>query len=298
MRGSAWKRWVRLEGYITMNDGQTILKLQELDSSIRLLAIQRVLYGLAKIWNASATLIGFIIPVAITSLQLAGITNFSDSFCVILGLLFFFLDCFFMQLARRRTENAASIQQVLDSKLFAVDFDNDPIDVNLCARSYCIFRWFGCHMRELPAWYSECIADLSDEEAVLACQQENIAWTSRLYIRFRILIFASAFAVAVSFGFGVIEQGADIANLAFFFAPFQWTFIQLTELNGAIWALRSCDQIARLDVSDRLGIVRETQSIIYAMRKTRAIPGWMYRVFRKLDESLASAEILIDRDIH
>lgn len=153
-------------------------------------------------------------------------------------------------------------------------------------------------MRELPAWYSECIADLSDEEAVLACQQENIAWTSRLYIRFRILIFASAFAVAVSFGFGVIEQGADIANLAFFFAPFQWTFIQLTELNGAIWALRSCDQIARLDVSDRLSIVRETQSIIYAVRKTRAIPGWMYRVFRKLDESLASAEILIDRDIH
>ena len=181
--------------------------------NLRLLAAQRHLYDLAKryrVLNWSISL-----GVAIVSVIVINVWPGAHNSLVIIGVAWTVISMFALdQTIQARTKGAASVQELLDTKLFQLPWKSDLVgdkpEPELIANAARKYRFDPEH--PLNNWYAawsnaDPATDSEHWQMVLSCQRENLTWDWRLRREFaRVVLGTLVAGLIVELGDGCLRN--------------------------------------------------------------------------------------------
>lgn len=162
-----------------MNNGDTILGLQETDSNIRLLAAQRELYARAKTWRRLSFFFGVASPILMA---------ISESLCMwpawtyfIVPMVALGMDALASACSERNRDEAARVQQRFESSVYGIDLQNTYVDEEKVkhASNHYLTRH---GTDELHGWFPDSISGQDPVQAIASCQHTCNAWSEKLLV--------------------------------------------------------------------------------------------------------------------
>ncbi|MGL6528352.1 S-4TM family putative pore-forming effector [Aeromonas hydrophila] len=290
-----------------------ILKEQETSRSIELLAAQKNIYSRAK--NIIGLQMFLSVPVAICAAAIVMLKPEFKGYVAIWGLLVVVFDLFvFTPWVKKLRDNAARIQEVFDTKLFELEWNE--IAVGKKPEYELVYEEAKKHgldaerITNLKEWYPTVIDKVPSIFGVIICQRANIYWDARMRLRYclavRIILVLIALGVM---GYGIYTKKDMFEFLAYIVAPLASTYIfgyrqmmehgdaasRLEKLKGfseKIWS----DALDGKDLASIKAKCRALQDQIFEHRKkSPPIFDFLFKWFRNKSESLMykGAEALV-----
>ena len=264
-----------------MNSGNTILERQNSKLIIRLLAAQRQLHSDAKVGYIVYGAIAIILPPVVAFLP--NVHPFVQALLVALPVA---LGHLIVDWAESRQVEAASVQQVIDSKLFGMTFPNTDHDESLAARrSRSHIARKGTS--DFENWYTSRIRDLPEGQAEYECQKVNIRWSRNVAVLTFLLDFMVAILAVGLSAFIIQKAGRDSLALVLLTPTIEWlaeTACDRVKLCRAAGRIK--DSMEDLGGYDEEHITR-TQKHIYAYRCLRPVPDFVYVLTRGAEQEKA-----------
>lgn len=259
-----------------MNSGNSILKLQESDSNIRLLAAQRELYAKAKAWGRLSLFFGVILPILMVV---------SESLCMWPGWAYFVvpigalvMDAIAAVCSGHDREEAARVQQCFESSVYGIDLPYghpDEEKVQRASNSY--LARHGAD--ELRSWFPNSIAGEDPVQAVASCQRTCSVWSEKLLIPCVILSAIPLFACLTLAFFPLNAEPALSASIVMPAA--EWSIKALVDWGSSLRDVRRLNQAIGLLGNADERTIRRVQDSIYSYRLNRPLPETIYRISRK-----------------
>lgn len=259
-----------------MNSGEAILKLQESDSNIRLLAAQRELYARSKAWGRLSLFSGVILPIFMA---------ISESICVWPGWAYFFvpiaalvMDAIAAAFSGNDREEAAEVQQCFESSVYGIDFPYCHLDEEKVQRTS--NRYLARHgTDELRGWFPTSIAGEDPVQAVASCQRTCSTWSEKLLIY---CVIFSAIPLLACLTLAFCPRDAEPALSASIVMPAaEWSIKALVDWGSSLRNVRRLNQAIRLLGNADEQTIRRVQDSIYSYRLNRPIPETIYLISRK-----------------
>lgn len=293
---------------------------QNAPENIRKLQAQRQTYSDIKFWMIWIVIIGVILPILVSFFTYAfnneffsrlfrvekrDISYISASIgigsAVSVGILSDFL--------KRMKEDAAKIQELFDTNVFELPWDNinigDKPDSGLIFNKSKKFNKKNSSYTGFVDWYTIKAATFKYPEAIVFCQQQNLHWDSSL--RKNIVYLSAAMLIIILISMGVLGILNDfsvrnlLTNVLALFFPICWFFYKMiTEHMETIKEMerlrRINDELIASTISNNLSDYelttqcRQLQTAIYNHRKSaRPIPNFLHKI-RKNDQEDESAD--------
>lgn len=269
-----------------MNNGNEILKAQETEGNIKLLAAQRQMYSDAKKYSGVATFLSLFIPIVITLLQ--GFISIQYWILVLIAFIILITGNQLGKHIKRLIESAAQIQQRFDSNVFDMSFCNSNITISKI-KKYSMRYVKRCGEAKLHCWYTVPLDGMNEFEAISSCQLQNAKWTKGLVTRYFILGLIVALLIAVAITVEVILGQTSWENLFFLLPICEWIFERfqgLINLRKKAGKLEADAEHYILNTKENIEII---QNDIYDYRSsTILIPDWFYKLFKRRDDAITS----------
>lgn len=270
-----------------MNNGNEILKAQETEDNIKLLAAQRQMYSEAKNISAFATFVSLVIPLIVTLLQIYISINYWILF--FLALMLLLAGARLKRHAQKLIKDAACVQQKFDSNVFDMLFDNACICI--CDIARYSTRYLENHdaKEELLGWYTVSIKGMNGLDAITKCQRQNSKWTKNLATRYFIFEIIVTLIIATAIIVGIVLEHIPCENLFFLLTISEWVLHQFFDLND----FRKRSKKLEMDMSHYALSTKENIEIIqrdiFEYRLSAVlVPDWFYRVFKNKDNAATS----------
>lgn len=270
-----------------MNNGNEILKAQEKEDNIKLLAAQRQMYSEAKNVSAFATFVSLAIPLIVTLLQIYISINYWILF--FLALMLLLAGAQLKRRAQKLAKVAACVQQKFDSNIFDMPFDN--VCICDCDITQYSMRYLENHdaKEKLLGWYTVPIKGMNGLDAITRCQRQNSKWTKNLATRYFIFEIIVALITATAIIAGIILEHTPCESLFFLLTISEWILYQFFDLND----FRKKSKKLETDMSHYALSTKENIEIIqrdiFEYRSSAVlVPDWFYRVLKKRDDATTS----------
>ena len=281
-----------------------IVRLQNETEFLNRLAAQRYLYNREKKWLAVLGLAAFAVAVLGTGVLTA--FNVFSPYITAAAVVLFLAEFYFLKVIHRYRVDAARIQELFDSELFALPWNDymeaDKPDAELIIEASGKFSQRGGSFDALRDWYSVNVAELPLHQARILCQRSNVRWDGRQRRRYARWVFVLA---------GLMLAGLVVAAIYlnwgfqdFFTGPFPLALPLLTLLfTHAGHHHRAAHRLDALYAQlgmlkeeafqpgadqDQLSVkTRQVQDAIFRHRRD-SVPvfSWFYNLFRDDYESL------------
>lgn len=268
-----------------MNSGKTILEHQNSRLIVRLLAAQRQLHSDAKAGYIAYGLIAIVLPSAVALLP--NVHPLAQALLVALPVA---LGRLIVDWAETRQVEAASVQQVVDSKLFGMTFPHTDHDESLAARrsSFFIARK---GTADLIDWYPSRIRGLPGGRAEYECQKVNVRWSKDVAVLTFLFDFLIVITAVGLTAFFIQRTGRDSLALVLLTPTIEWlaeTTCDRVKLCRAVGRIK--DSMEDLGSGDEECITR-TQKCIYAYRCLRPVPDFIYALTRGAEQEKADSSL-------
>lgn len=264
---------------------------QDLPENLRLLAAQRVAYARAKkmfsiqivCTVAFALIFNFIrlIPTEKIAIFLPYILT-SSSVIAIADVLFF------IKVISKMRTNAAKVQELFDCAVFGITWNSinsgATPDKNFVHENF--KRYVKNHEKPIDNWYDIPLEGLSQEEAILLCQETNLWYDGNLREAFKKLSIKILLTmIGVSVLLGLITNIGFQLMVAYIVAPLipailltlkiyqenEKSISAINELKSEVLALKKSTDIPTT------AMLRQVQDKIFCSRKDSAlVPDWFY----------------------
>lgn len=290
--------------------GKTISIAQNAPDNIRCLAAQRVLYSYAKNILSLQVFLSVIFVICISFVSLKyDIQAFFSIYCVTITV---FDILFLNNIMNRYKDMAAQAQEVFDTKVFGIEWNNliDKVDSEIIYRYSERYRKKEPNFDSLKDWYSTNIAEVMSEKAILVCQRSNCYYDSSLRKNFKNITSS----MSLSAGFLILIfssiNGININNLfTTILLPLlpiiTFYILRYRENQTALITLSRMYQFVCKAWTDSLSerndsvknLARQVQDRIYHNRKDSPLVfDWYYALVRNKHESEMnySVEQLVD----
>lgn len=269
-----------------MNNGNEILKAQEIEDNIKLLAAQRQMYSDAKKYSGVATFLSLFVPIVVTLLQ--GFISIQYWILVLIAFIILITGNQLGKRTKRLIESAAQIQQRFDSNVFDMPFCNSSITISKI-KKYSMRYIKRRGEAKLHCWYTVPIDGMNEFDAISSCQLQNAKWTRGLVTRYFIFELIVALIIVLAIAAEVVLGQTSWESLFFLFPIFEWIF---ERLHGLISLRKKAGKLEKdtehyiLNTKENIVII---QNDIYEYRSsTVLIPDWFYKLFERRDDAMTS----------
>lgn len=266
-----------------MNSGYTILRKQNEDESITLLAAQRAMYTEAKREGVVSMAMCLGVPLLFTILQI--FVSVPYQVLAALSFTIFIADLILAQKRSELLEEAASVQQAFDARVYGIPFENVSFNrrqMLLCAKKLMRSKE---EKERLKDWYLPSIAGKDPAAAILECQHENAWWSERLLHRYLVASIAVSAATVAIVAVIAWCRHAACENLFFLIPILEWMVRQIWAISRAKRSERELREALETFSLGDLGNIKRVQGKLYKARMSAVlVPDKIYRVFRAKDE--------------
>lgn len=235
----------------------SIVQRQEIPENIGLLAAQRNVYSRAK--NIIGLQMILSVPVALCAAIMTLVKPELKGYVALWGILVVVFDLFaFTPWVRKLRDNAARIQELFDSKVLGLDWNEisvgkkpEPEIIHEEAKKYGMEEG---NIAGLSNWYPMVVDKVPEVCGIIICQRANIWWDARMRRKYALSIrIILVFVALAAIGYGIHEKKDMLEFLAYIVAPLLSTYVfgyrQMTE-HG--------------DAADRLDKLREISEHIWS----------------------------------
>lgn len=275
-----------------------ILKRQNEEKSIAMLAAQRQLYSDAKSKSNWVILLSAVFPMIASYLTFGDMVDrCSNCISYILVILSmggtFVLD----EMIASQKQLAALIQQKFDVYVYSMQWDEFAFGKNI-NKDFEIAKYSkkilaDKHQKEmLYNWYTSSISGRSILEGILLCQRENVYWDVGLRKKVK-NVFSCAICL-ICFGmiiYGVYhgEEVIDLlCRLVFYVPVVKWLLDARKQIDKDIEKLNELDGKVNAPGNKTMFDLQYIQKILYVHRcQCYLVPDWLYKLFRDNDEDTA-----------
>jgi hypothetical protein len=292
----------------------SIIQRQERPEHIELLAAQRNLYSRAKSIIGLQTILS--VPVALCAAIATIVKPELKGYVALWGILVVVFDLFvFTPWVRKLRDNAARIQELFDSKVLGLDWNE--ISVGKKPEPELIHEEAKKHGMEdgkiagLRNWYPVVVDKVPEVCGIIISQRSNVWWDARMRRKYALAVRVVLVSVALGLiGYGLYEKKDMFEFLAYIVAPLASTYVfgyrqmmehsdaadrldKLKELSERIWS----DVLAGKDSAVLKLKCRTLQDQIFDHRKKNPpIFDFLFRWFRDGNEVLMNkgAETLVN----
>ncbi len=272
-----------------------IVLRQNEEHSIEMLAAQRQLYSYAKMMDCLSTSLLVWIPFLMSIVFL--FIPVDSPFCIVSYLLSIVSTIFSFiidKVIRDKKKLAAMIQQKFDIYVYGMPWNerifgkNRNLNNEIALYSKKIFN--NSQVREtLLNWYASSIDEKEINEAILACQRENVCWDVGLRKRF---IKGSVLIIVIfcttEFILGITQNESIIRllwRLAFIAPMVKWLLSTVRQLRLDIDDLKELDNSINEGDIKSMEDLQDIQKRIFDHRtKCYVIPDFLYKLFKDNDE--------------
>ena len=292
----------------------SIIKRQEIPENIELLAAQRNLYSRSKSIIGLQTILS--VPVALCAAITTIVKPELKGYVALWGILVVVFDLFvFTPWVRKLRDNAARIQELFDSKVLGLDWNE--ISVGKKPEPELIHEEAKKHgmdegkIASLRNWYPVVVDKVPEVCGIIICQRSNVWWDARMRRKYALAVRVILVSVALGLiGYGLYEKKDMFEFLAYIIAPLASTYVfgyrqmmehsdaadrldKLKELSERIWS----DALVGKDSAVLKLKCRTLQDQIFDHRKKNPpIFDFLFRCFRDGNEVLMNkgAETLVN----
>lgn len=274
----------------------SLYEKQQQASFIILLGAQKQLYIDAKRIRSIIFFFTLILAIA-TPIVLHFLPTQEDMLSVIAGVVSIIITLVFDPFAAKKVEQAAKVQEQFDTTLYGDDFPKneglvgDAVPEHIIINANSRLKDRGNLSRP---WY-ENYDKLEYNQAVLACQSENLYWDYEQKQKYTQFIWFVGIAVFITFLIWGWVRSLTIPNYLYdIIVPqvgfYTYIYLLLHNSNKAIAALTNkyvyakstADTLKKESASIPLETLRKIQDFIFENRKTGVlVPEWYYKRQRK-----------------
>jgi len=290
----------------------SIVERQEVSENIELLAAQKNIYSRAK------NIIGFQMILSVPIAICAAITIIMKpewkEYIVIWGILVILFDLFlFTPWVKRLQNNAAKIQELFDTKVLGLDWNEISVgkkpDAELIHEEALKHGLEEVNIGNLRKWYPTIIESVPEKFGIIISQRSNVWWDAKM--RRKYIFFIQITLLLMTFGlisYGIYNK-YTILELLVLFTPLVSTYVfsyrQMRNHSDAadrLDNLKSSSEKIWLDALAGKAIIklksnsRSLQDQIFEHRKKNPpIFDFLFRMFRDKNERLMNkgAESLV-----
>lgn len=278
-----------------------IVKRQNENNSIAMLAAQRQLYRDAKKFNTLSVALSVWIPFALAVILLFIPSNtewkYASYILSVVSMAFSFIIDKYIE---EKKQLAAFIQQKFDVYVYGM-----PWDKRIFGKDKNIAHEVASHSKKilnnplekkkLKDWYTSGVDEKNIIDGILACQRENFWWDVGLRKRFRfasITLMIILFVVILAMGLWKNERITELLwRLAFIVPMLKWLLETVKKLNKDISTLQELDGDINNNEIKTMEDLQDIQKVIFQHRKgCYAIPECIYNIFKDNDEDRAYRE--------
>lgn len=278
-----------------------IVKRQNENNSIAMLAAQRQLYRDAKKFNTLSVALSVWIPFALAVILLFIPSNtewkYASYILSVVSMAFSFIIDKYIE---EKKQLAAFIQQKFDVYVYGM-----PWDKRIFGKDKNIAHEVASHSKKilnnplekkkLKDWYTSGVDEKNIIDGILACQRENFWWDVGLRKRFRfasITLMIILFVVILAMGLWKNERITELLwRLAFIVPMLKWLLDTVKKLNKDISTLQELDGDINNNEIKTMEDLQDIQKVIFQHRKgCYAIPECIYNIFKDNDEDRAYRE--------
>lgn len=278
-----------------------IVKRQNENNSIAMLAAQRQLYRDAKKFNILSVALSVWIPFALAVILLFIPSNtewkYASHILSVVSMAFSFIIDKYIE---EKKQLAAFIQQKFDVYVYGMPWDkrifgkDKNITHEVASHSKKILN-NPLEKKKLKDWYTFGVDEKNIIDGILACQRENFWWDVGLRKRFRfasIALMIILFVVILAMGLWKNERITELLwRLAFIVPMLKWLLDTVKKLNKDISTLQELDCDINNNEIKTMEDLQDIQKVIFQHRKgCYAIPECIYNIFKDNDEDRAYRE--------
>lgn len=280
------------------DSGSIILELQNEDSNLHLLALQRSLYSVEK--KIMAVQLAIALLTAISGSIIQYLQPLVQSYVTIICAAIALLDAFFLEsLKGKKQTSAAKIQELFDTNVLRMTWNT--IKVGDKPKAEELIEIPQINMDQLRNWYSESINDLPISVARILCQRENCHYDAEVRNHYKFCIIAMSTALAlVIVTIGVLMNRPFVDSLAMLVAPCIPMFVlMIRETRNQSKAIERRDRLKsqideiwnsmvsrKIDEAELETWSRHLQDEIFLSRSQDSVLfDWFYNLMRNKMES-------------
>ncbi|MCR5226123.1 MAG: hypothetical protein K6E27_02770 [Eubacterium sp.] len=280
---------------------------QNEEHSIEMLAAQRELYREAKIFNYLSVSMSVWIPFVL-SIVLLFIPAYSPlgGVSYILSITSAILSFITDKVIRDKKKLAAMIQQKFDIYVYRMPWDerifgkNKNLNDQIVTYSKRILNTYQ-ERESLTNWYASSIDEKEINEAILACQRENVCWDVGLRKRFvKGIALIIILLCTLVFIMGIVRNESIIRllwRLAFVAPMVKWLLSTVSQLRIDINDLDELDNSINESTIKSMEDLQDIQKCIFDHRtKSYIIPDFFYKLFKDSDEDRMSRIASMNRE--
>lgn len=277
----------------------TILKRQNEEKSIMMLAAQRQLYENAKFKNNIYSFILLVGPVLFTivSTYFFQLKNLITCFNYLMLIIFGLLGIFIEKSIEKDKKLAAFIQQKFDLYIYNMPWnkriygEDRDVTHEIVLYSKKILK-NQSKKNKLSNWYTVGSSCKNSTESILSCQKENCNWDIELRKRFRFSsVVIGVILITIIFIISIFNNDSvyNLISKLFLILPILgWIFKTVFSLNENINSLIEVDTKLNTNTQKTFEDLEDIQNVIYKHRQAAyLIPDILYNFFRKEDEDTA-----------
>lgn len=274
-----------------------IMKRQNEESSIEMLAAQRQLYSDAKDINAFITLISVFLPLLCSFINLfMGTDSTYGAIIYLVSMLSVLVLFCFEYKIKFNKHNASYIQQIFDTYVYTMSWDEKLYGAKRNITSL-VLDYSGKYLsrfqtENLKNWYPQAVDSKPLNEGILTCQRENVWWDVGLRKKYKSYcecIFVIIIVIVFMVGILREETVAELLyRLAFICPIFIWLINVIKMINNDVERLGELDGLVNKENCSSMEDLQYIQKIIFEHRAScYLIPDFFYNIFKDTDEDKA-----------